>query len=1538
MPLPGGPSDKAGNRYEYLWTVMCMIRVMRGEASSIHLEPPGHEGEGIEFSVTTSSGTEYHQAKRQLTGKGVWSLNQLHSRGVLSHFYQRLGDPSASCVFTSAHAAHPLDELALRAQDASSWAEFEQTFISSLYWSNNFDLLHDLWSSHTKEDSYQRLRRIRIVTEDEDSLRTSVEHALEILITGNPSNALSALLDFASNQIHQELAPSDIWGFLKSRGLTQQTWEQDQIVGDAISELNRTYRSRLDTLGIGGEIVPRKEVNQILSNFEDDEAGNIVLVTGSAGVGKTSVISQTLAAIESRELPMLALRVDQMDPSSATPAALGESLGLPASPISVLAAVAKGQDCLLVIDQMDAVSLASGRNPDFFNCISAMLHQAQRYPNMKVLSACRKFDVENDDRLRQLIEDGGLATEIRVEQFDGDTVRSVVAKLGLDAGKLSPKQIDLLSLPIHLKLLSEIMLKSGVASMDFQTAKDLYDRFWDYKRMAMRSRIDGTQTQSVMNLVIESMTKRQALFVPVALLDQYDETVSVIVSENILVKDGPRYSFFHEGFFDYIFARWFLSAGFDLVSYILERGQDLFMRSQIRQILLHERDISTQDFSRKLEAILANDNIRIHLKTNVLSLLGSLHDPTAEEWDVVERLLNSDLSNHVWGALLGSATWFDLLDGIGTIQQWLESGDEQLESRTLWLLSPLQRERPNRIAELLCPFVGSSEIWNRRLADLFVRSNAGASRGFLDFAIKLVNTGVLDDLLHPTNQSESFWYPIRGVVETEPDWTCEVVAAYFERLLDLAKQSGTANPFPSQFNSHRTGRDVITKAAKATPKTFIELLLPFLTVVIERNADKSYGPPWRDGVWGHGSFGVTEGLGNHLLATMESAMCWLAVNEPDEFRMYASKFRESDYHTIQNLLVRSYAAGGKRFADEAVEYLLEDAEKRFEIDYVSTSSKHAIQQLLSDVTPYCSPDHLITLEQAILEYYPLWERGADGRKGRGAFQLGLLESIEAARLSEKALHRLQELQRKFGGMRLYERRGMEGGLVSSPIPESSARKMNDGEWIGAINRYSSNSPSRDPGKLLSGGAYQLSQLLEAQSKEDPKRFANLIHRIPDDANPAYFEAVLKGITGSDIDMETVVAGCLRCHRIPGRPLGRWITQPLAHVQDSLLPDEALEMIAWYATEDPEPDPIQVSSNRTYYQSGQEILSYEPVFVGINSVRGAAATSIAKLIFQDEHYFCFFKRFLNTMVNDPADATRACVVEALLGVLRHDRNYAVKLFLDLSNTNKKAGYVGFLPKWLRKRVIWLGGIFKRPVCTNKRNPDERLLAIEYVEMFLKYATQTHFGQLEALLAHMVKSDIEEVSTTGARWVCYASLTVEEALPLANRCTSGTKSLRLGAADVYSSNIKMSAHRSVCEEILAKLFSDSEAEVRRAASRCFYEFEGRELQDYQGLAKAFIHSEAFNLEHDPLFDALEKTTANLPDVVLMACERILEVAGQDTGDIRTAVAGTSSSMAKLIVRVYGRTTDPSLKSRCLDIIDKMSLFGSYGLDAITDEFDR
>ena len=901
---------------------MCLTRVMRGEAESIRLEPPGVESEGIEFYVKTPSGIEYHQVKRQRTGFGKWPLRILASERVLSDFYQKLDNPDAACIFVSAHAADTLQELGDRAIDARSWEEFEHDFLSSDTWSRHFDELHGYWSSPTREDTYQRLKRVRVRTADEDILGEAVRSRLDVLVDGDPNNVSDILSSLAMNRVHHELYASDVWGHLESRGFNSPTWARDTAVADAVAVLNEQYLASIQPIGIGTEVISRDEVKQILNIFDGDDGGKTVLVTGKAGVGKSSVLSQTIGEIEGRGWTLLSLRVDRLEPSQ-SPAEVGRILGLPASPVSVLASIADGRDCLLVVDQLDAVSLASGRNPEFFDCIGAILSQAQHHPNMRVLSACRRFDVENDHRLKHLVSDRGVAKEIRLEAFDDETVRSLVTQLGMDASKLSPKQIALLALPIHLRLLSETQLSSSAHGMAFQTSKDLYDGFWRHKRVALSSRVEFSLVRIVLKTMIDHMNYREILFVPESLLDDYHDTVSAMASENILVRDGTRVSFFHEGFFDYMFARATESVDFDLVSYVLGRDQSLFIRSQVRQVLLHQHDVSPDDALQNIDSLLWNSTVRTHVKSIVLSLLGSLDDPTEDEWRVIEPLLASELSSHLWSAIDGALPWFDLLDSIGNIQQWLADEDASRVDRTMWFLHSIHEKRSERVAELLSPYVySSSESWKRRLVSVTAYWHPENSRELFDLVHSLIKGGAVDHLLRLGDSRSTAWYVVKRLADSNPEWACELIGSYCERLLVLANAEGSFNPFLGSVGRSDYGGRVVIDVAKAAPKRFLELLIPFVNTVVDGNAVKDGTPPWSDTVWSNRIYGHKYGLDNNFFDAAELSLRWLAVNEPEAFRQYADGFWPSDYRTIQHLLVRSYEANGKHFADDAAEYIL----------------------------------------------------------------------------------------------------------------------------------------------------------------------------------------------------------------------------------------------------------------------------------------------------------------------------------------------------------------------------------------------------------------------------------------------------------------------------------------------------------------------------------------------------------------------------------------------------------------------------------------
>jgi hypothetical protein len=128
------------------------------------------------------------------------------------------------------------------------------------------------------------------------------------------------------------------------------------------------------------------------------------------------------------------------------------------------------------------------------------------------------------------------------------------------------------------------------------------------------------------------------------------------------------------------------------------------------------------------------------------------------------------------------------------------------------------------------------------------------------------------------------------------------------------------------------------------------------------------------------------------------------------------------------------------------------------------------------------------------------------------------------------------------------------------------------------------------------------------------------------------------------------------------------------------------------------------------------------------------------------------------------------------------------------------------------------------------------------------------------------------------------------------------------------------------------------VRSEASKCFYRFEGEELGQYTGLIEDFILSTAFATEHRQLIYALKKTTAELPEVTVLACARFFDLVGQEAADIGIASAGLADDVVQILVRTYNQSRSSETQARCLDLFDRVAQRGVYGLDRALDQFKR
>lgn len=1523
MPLPGGEADKLGNRYEGRWTVYCMIDVMDEKADYIELEKPGEDA--FEFFLKRNGQLECHQVKRQIAGLGQWTVSSLENNQnhVLSSFWRTLQRPDAICVFVSTQGSE-LGELIKRIKDSQSWKDFETNYLNKSL-TEIFNKLCEKWTNCSQLVGYNFLKRVIIRnTGDEDQLIETIDTRLTVLVEGDPQVIRLELGELILDKLHCQLTAHDIWHHLEQIGYRRRQWSKDPHVFAAIEKNNELYLSRFNNEKIAGEFIERNEANIAIDKLISLTDKKGLLLTGEAGLGKSGVLGQVLTTLKTQGIPLIVFRIDRLEPTL-FPHQLGEQLGLPDSPANVLAAIAQGRECVLIIDQLDAVSQASGRNPWFFECVEQIIKQAKVHENIRLLLACRKFDLDNDSRFRDLVKSDGILENLEIRRLSHTQVKEVCSRLKLDETKLTPVQLDLLSIPLHLKLLEEVIENLESNAFDLSTVQELYDAFWNRKQEQIKDYLRRPfQWTKVIDTLCQYMSKNQTISAPQEIVDDWADDANAMASNHVLVKEDKRFSFFHESFFDYAFARRFSVNDQKLLDYLLGREQHLFYRTQVRQILFYRRQQNFNNFNLYLDDLndlLTHADVRFHIKKLVFALLTDLNDPTEEEWEILKDLINHQsggISHQVWQLLSISSYWFKLIDDLGILVNWLNSKNNELIDKTINILFGIQRrfgQHSDRIAELLKPYVGLSDEWRKRFLFLMVWCDLNQGRRFFELFLQLIDDGTLDDARGPIAVNSEFWDIIYSLPEKQPQWSCEVIGHYLHRRLQLSVTQGQVNPFDwnnPTISDGRSDEQILLLSAKNAPLEFVNNVLPFMLQVIELNIDKTWHTPWKDLVWGDRIYGTGHQIERVILTAISTALSIIASQQPETLIEIENQFKlkESKFETIEYLLIRAYTANPEFFGNVAIDYLCEKL-TRFQTGYsISAGNGNAAQywatkELLEAVSPHCSDFHLQKLEANLLNYYPEWEKDYNYRYSRGYAQLILLGSIAPTRRSKKVMSRLQELERKFVDLQWIKVPGkidppenVEAWFIDSPIPERATERMTDKQWLKAISQYDYTDAGSNFEKRgeLTGGAWQLSSNLQKEVSKNSLRFAKLIQQFPHDANECYFNAVLQGISDSeiklDLDLETLSQVLQFCHQLPHKSYGKSISRLFQKLADFEWENSTLDILIDYALNDPDPkQETRQSKIKTDNSSRQE----DFLFLGINSVRGSAVGAIARLIFANKERADYFRKFLPQIVTDHSIAVRACAAEMLTALLNYDRDLAVNLFLDLCKT------------------------------------EDILLGVPTVERFLYYALHTHYSKLSSIFERMIRSDQSTVIRVGSRQSCLASLNIEEANTLVNECLNGTVDHRIAAAEIFRGNLQSAYFRQSCENNLIPLFSDPDEPVRKEAARCFSKFEGNELAQYTNLIEQFVNTPAFSTSCYSLIHSLEKTTAKLPEVTCLVCEKFVESFGIESGDIRTSSAGDSNTISKLLIRVYSQNSRNSkLQSRCLDVVDRMMEMGSYGLD--------
>jgi hypothetical protein len=686
--------DKLGQRYESLWTVYALLSVLRGEATSVTVEPHGEDGEGVELFRELSDGTrEYLSAKRQTTSN-VWSLAELTSpkengRSTLGDLLNRLGDDGKhSAVFVSGTTANKLHRLCEAARRADSPESFEREINLNADLQNEFEKYILGRCGLDVLSAWKRLARLHVNGPTEDFLRQSLEREIARDVVGaagapvSPAGARLVLYEIVYDRFGTAITRDRIVAHLASHQLAPRDWDRPTTDHDNIERRNRLYSDAVEAELINGVAIPRKEVQTIVTALGSDVRS--VLLTAAAGMGKSCVLAQCLRALTALHVPHLAIRLDsQSDTISA--ARYGESLGFSLSPAAVLSGVARGRQGVLIIDQLDALSTASGRNPRLWDLFHELLIEVEHYRNIRVLMACRTYDFEHDSRLRKLAEEK-TAVRVNLELLDVETVRNALTGASAPVSKYGQRQLELLRTPLHLSVCLQADPRNSEPASDLTT---LYDEYWRHKRERASARSPAVRFEDTVRRLAQALSERQSLTAPRDIFDEGSlaSDSEALASDHVFVFEGSGCRFFHETFFDYTFARGFVASGERVVADLLppEQEQHLFRRSQVRQVLAYQRGRKGgfSDYLRDLEELLTAPHVRVHVKKVVVDWLSHLSDPTLGEWAVISKLFSDPtigrFSRFVpWN----KPQWFVVLRDAGTLDAWLKALiPERLTSR-----------------------------------------------------------------------------------------------------------------------------------------------------------------------------------------------------------------------------------------------------------------------------------------------------------------------------------------------------------------------------------------------------------------------------------------------------------------------------------------------------------------------------------------------------------------------------------------------------------------------------------------------------------------------------------------------------------------------------------------------------------------------------------------------------------------------------------------------------------------------------------------
>ncbi len=427
-----------------------------------------------------------------------------------------------------------------------------------------------------------------------------------------------------------------------------QIYVDNAYVEEASSAFNKGSYELQDYAPTIQPAIMRDEVGQIKDWIESEdhtgEPSGLGLLYGKAGIGKSVVLHDLLDELHAnKDYLVLGLKSDQIE--FVDTEELRKNIHL-AKPIETVVSEMANQykRVILLIDQIDALSLSLSSNRTPLRSLLKLIGQVQFIPNVRVVISCRPYDLEYDPLLDNL----HIKNKWELKEFTKEQVRNILDENHCKE-QMSDNLLRFLGNPLHLYLFLKVNPEEQLT--DPLTTDLLYHQLWQkYVVDESVRKVNKKHLLALLDKLVTTMYERQELSVHVREFEtDFSAELQYLFTHELLLKTkSNQVQFFHQTLFDYVYARRFTEKGYDLLEVLKGQHQGLFSRAAVKSILTFLREQQPKEYIRIIDQLLyaknedGSDTYRYHLKSLALSNMAFFEMPLQEEINLISRKIFRD--------------------------------------------------------------------------------------------------------------------------------------------------------------------------------------------------------------------------------------------------------------------------------------------------------------------------------------------------------------------------------------------------------------------------------------------------------------------------------------------------------------------------------------------------------------------------------------------------------------------------------------------------------------------------------------------------------------------------------------------------------------------------------------------------------------------------------------------------------------------------------------------------------------------------------